>query len=217
MSCTGRFAEAYDYVRFGCLDHDLVVGFDDGGGVAVATLQDLAQDFVALGTEVGMPVKNATTGTLGKVTNVATNVLTTNITWSDGDEYRLLIMDVELVAIVEEELDRAAGDIHEAMMAANACDCTLSASSRTYLNKLNVIDAAIWHNCPCENPNLSDERKTQLSMWITERLTAIADGRVELCQGHTGTLWPSFGAAQQVHTVWDAEKIIYDAELRESG
>ena len=64
------------------------------------------------------------------------------------DDYNnLLCAAVDLndpiaIADIERALDLAASDVHMALAAVGACDCTLASYALSYLKKLNVIDAA---------------------------------------------------------------------------
>ena len=62
---------------------------------------------------------------------------------------------------IESYLELAASDIHVALAATGACDCTLAPWALTYLAKLNIIDAAAYYQCPtpCSSPRLSDEMR----------------------------------------------------------
>lgn len=216
MACAGRYAEAYDYaVMFGC--ETPRVGTDDSGAGPNLFLTDTTVDFLNL---LQIPelaaIKNATTGTYGKVSAVAPTILTTTNQWSDGDVYQVLALTGREVATIEAYLDIAANDIHMARQANGGCDCTISAAAGEFLRKLNVIDAAIWHQCPCAKPNLSDTDRTAFLQWITNELTNIRQGKVELCEGETGSEFPYVAWAEQSWTPWAGAQIIINRLLRES-
>jgi len=220
MACTGRYAEAYDFaMMFGC--DAIYVGFDDSGGAANAFVTDSTRDFTSRGDFdplplVGWAIYNATERTYGKITTVAAHVLGTTNTWSDGDEYRILVMTLQQVATAETFLDIAAADIHDARMAANGCDCTLSDAGAAYARKLNVIDAAILHKCPCVNTELTDDMRRAYLLWIQDQLQAIANGDRELCQGATGALFPAVGQIERQLDEWSEVVVRDNAFLRDN-
>lgn len=218
MGCSGRYAEAFDFGVFWCLA-SLVVGTDDSGGVGLATMTDTTASFDT-GTsesriEVGMPIYNATRRTYGKVTTVATTVLTTTTLWSNGDLYQVLLLGAAQVATIERFLDIAASDVHGALAATGACNCTLASWALEYLKKLNVIDAAILHHCPCGSAKLTDTERQSFLRWISEQLTLLRTGDLEVCQGATGSDFPAIGWAEQSLTDRNAAQIVYNAMLRD--
>jgi len=203
---------------FGC--DAIYVGFDDSGGAANAFVTDSTMDFTSIGDfnplpQVGWAIYNATARTYGKITTIAAHVLGTTNTWSDGDEYRILVLTVNEIAMIEQFLDIAAADIHDARAAANGCACTLSNAGAAYARKLNVIDAAILHNCPCMNTELTDDMRTSWLLWIQEQFQAIADGSRELCQGATGSLFPAVDQIERQLDEWSEVVIQDNAYLRQ--
>ena len=218
MACNGRFAQAFDFGIFWCLA-SLVVGTDDSGGAGLATMTDSTANFSTgvseSRVEVGMPIYNATKRTYGKVTIVAATILTTTILWDDGDLYQVLLLDANKVATIERFLDIAASDIHSALAASGACDCTLASWATEYLKKLNVIDAAIYHKCPCGSAKLTDTERQSFLRWISAELKALRTGNLEVCQGATGADFPAVGWAEQSLTDRNSAAIIYNAMLRE--
>jgi hypothetical protein len=113
------------------------------------------------------------------------------------------------VATVNAYLDLAASDIHVALAAVGACDCTLEGWASEYLKKLNVIDAAVIQNCPCGN-RIPDERKATLSEWLERQYELIRSGKTPLCQGDSGSDFPAFGTAEYSFTSWNAAQIAYN-------
>ena len=206
-----RYAEAMDYgLIFSC--EKLIAGVDTAG--AGTTLTDAAASF--LSTErltAGMPVYNITAHLYGKIVTVADTTLVTTINWTLGDSYQIAKMDIDTVALVESYLRIAAGDINAARYSAGAGDCTVSDDMDMFLRKLNVIDAAIWHNCPCARPNLSDGTRQGFLLWITDTLNQIRTGEIELCQGYTGSSFPAISYAQVAWTPWRAAEIVIDRLL----
>lgn len=219
MACSGRYSEAFDFGLFWCLAA-LVVGTDDSGGVGLATMTDSTANFNSGITEsrieVGMPIYNATKRTYGKVTNVAATVLTTTTLWDNGDLYQVLLLGAAQVATIERFLDIAASDIHSALAASGACDCTLASWATEYLKKLNVIDAAILHKCPCGSAKLTDNERSAYLRWISAELKSLRMGNLEVCQGATGADFPAVGWAEQSLTDRNAAGIVWNSFLRES-
>ncbi len=218
MGCSGRYSQAFDFGIFWCLA-SLIVGTDDSGGAGLATMTDSTASFTTgIATsriEVGMPIYNATKGTYGKITNVAATVLTTTTLWDNGDLYQVLLLGAAQVATIERFLDIAASDVHSALAASDACDCTLAGWATEYLKKLNVIDAAIYHHCPCGSAKLTDTERQSFLRWITEQLNMLRMGKLEVCQGATGADFPAVGWAEQSLTDRNAAQIVYNAFLRE--
>ena len=165
--------------------------------------------------EVGMPIFNATKGTYGKVTIVTTTVLTTTTLWDNGDLYQVLLLGAAEVATIEWFLDIAASDVHVALAASGACNCTLAGWANEYLKKLNVIDAAIYHKCPCGNAKLTDNERQAFLRWISDQFSLLRTGKLEVCQGATGADFPAVGWAEQSLTDWNAAQIVWNAFLRE--
>jgi len=211
MACLERYAEAFSYAVFWACQA-LIVGYDDSGGAANAFITDSgAQWTLSPVVEVGAACYNATTSTYGVVTAVAPTVLqTSGATWSNGDEYQIANMSGAERVTIETFLRIAASDINEARRSVGACDCSLAADSLTYLAKLNIVDAAIWHNCPCGRPDLSDEQRASYLLWMTEQLTSIRTSATELCDGYTGSNFPAIATAQFALTNWRAAEIILD-------
>ena len=214
-NCTSRWAEVYHFAGFWCLS-SIVTGTDNSGGAANAFLTDSTKNFPNLGirANVGMILYNLTADTSGPVTAVTTARLTaTGVTWDDGDSYRIVALDGAEIATVELYLDIAASDIHAALAANGACDCVLADWALGFLQKLNVIDAAAYYQCPCAKPVLSDEMRGRYLDWMSMQLDLIRTGQLELCAGETGSDFPAVGWAEQGLTVFNTAKIIsnYDA------
>lgn len=216
MACTGRYAEAMNYlVIFQC--GALYVGLDNSvGKVGAAFVDDTLRDWNVLRIAVGMPIYNATTKQYGKVTAVTSSsqLATTGLTWSSGDTYWLLPTAANEVATIEAYLDLAAGDIHAARAAVNGCSCTLASGMTDYLRHLNCVLAAVWHQCPCGQPNINDTQRQGYLTWAQAQLDAITSGKLELCAGETGSLYPAIAIAELGHTVWNQERIMLNYVAR---
>jgi len=220
MSCSGRFAEAFDFSPAWCIS-TIIPGTDDSGGGPNAFLTDSQVDFTSYQhLEVGAPCFNYTTNTYGKVTSISQHVLGTTNTWSDGDVYQVLELTAAEVATMEHYLDIAASDIAVAMAANGQCDCALAswatAPLRGLLRKLNVIEAMVIYNCPCGSPRMSDDRWEMWMNWCNETLGKIQDGVLELCQGETGMNFPAVGWAERNLTFISENEIIRNRANRES-
>jgi len=215
MPCAGAFADAYDFATFWCLA-GLDTGVDDSGGAGNAFLTDSTSNFVQMGVQPAMIVHNVSDGSGGFVTVVAAHVLTTTLTggtnnlWDDGDIYRIVGVDANDQAQIETYLQIAASDIHAAMAATGACDCSLAAWATEYLRKLNVIDAAVIHACPCGRAQISDDMKGTWLEWLDRQFELLRTGAIDVCDGATGADFPAIGWAQQSVTEFAAARIILD-------
>lgn len=133
--------------------------------------------------------------------------------FAEADEYdavmcaELDLSDAALVAKVELILDIAASDIHAAMAASDSCDCTLASWAAVYLKKLNIVDAAVLHNCPCVNNLTYDEREAK-RLWIEDQLEQIRTGKLPLCEDDHGSEYPAVATAEHSWTGWNAEQIL---------
>lgn len=116
-------------------------------------------------------------------------------------------------SMVNEFLHKAAADVHAAVAAANACNCTLAGWAETYLKKLNILDAAVLQGCPCSNP-YDAAQKRLIADELRRNFDMIMTGDIELCDGYTGANYPAFGAAEQGLTEWSTAAIIQNEMLR---
>lgn len=214
MGTSGRLAEAWDYGVFWAF-YSLHVGLHDGEEGPTTTLADSSADFLALEIDEGMPVRNATRGTYGRVLAVATSALTTDIDWRLHDRYELLPMPAAEVATVERYLEIASSDIHAALAASGQDRCTLADWADGYLRKLCVVNAAVYHRAPCGNPDVDASIKQAYLRWVSEQLELIRTGRLELCAGHTGRDFPAVGWLEHGWTSWvQAEIALKGAQRR---
>ena len=216
MACTGRYAESWQFASFFCTGV-ILSNVDDSGGAANAFLTDSTVDFLAAANRVeagvGMILYNTTAGTNGPVTAVTNHTITaTGVTWDDGDGYRIVLIDAIERSTIELYLDIAASDIHAALAASGACDCTLASWANGFLQKLNIIDAASYYQCRCGQPSMTDELRGRYLDWCSTQLEAIRSGALELCDGATGSDFPAVGWAQQGWTAWSTAEIIYNEE-----
>lgn len=115
--------------------------------------------------------------------------------------------DPEVVADLERHLEIAASDVHQALAAVGACDCTLADWANTYLIKLNIVDAAVMYRPLC-GPKLNDDQMTAYLTWVNEQFKMIREGEIILCQGETGKNFPAMGIAEIAYTPQGAVNII---------
>ena len=218
MTCSGRYAEAWQYASFWCKS-SLLVGAHDGAGPADAALQDTTVNFRNAGAveNTGQMLENTTQGTSGLITAVTETTLTaTGVTWANGDIYRSAFLNTAERAIVEHYLNITVGDIHAALGSVAACDCTFSSWGANYLAELNIILARVFYDCPCA-PSLSDREKELYSRLAESRLTDIRNGTIDVCEGATGALFPATHWAEQSLTDFASAEIILNDYLKNSG
>src|SRR5512146_1327171 len=142
MACAGRYATALDFAGFWCVASVLTGTDTSVGSVGVASLTSAYSDFVkdSIKANVGMLLYNTTKNTSGYITAVTTTTLTaTGVVWDSGDAFKVANLDARQRSTIEHYLDIAASDIHSAMAASGACDCTLASWATAYLEKLNII------------------------------------------------------------------------------
>ena len=113
-------------------------------------------------------------------------------------------------------LTMAAADIHAHLAAVGACDCTLAAWATEFLKKLNVIEAAVVHNCPCGRTNLKPEERQMWLEWLDRQYELIRTQKIDVCAGATGAEYPVVGWASQSLTEQTAATIIAN-DIRRSG
>jgi len=216
--CTSAYADAIDFAIMWCLS-SLIHGYDDSGGAANVALQDLNGDFVNQGAvpDVDMILYNVTQSTHGLITAVSATAMTaTGVTWDDADEYRMVPLTGDEIAMIDHFLDITANDIHAALHAQGMCDCTPAPWALNFLAKLNIIEAALFYNCPCQKPNITDAMRQALLAWATNELSNIRMGRIELCAGETGAEFPYTSYAEQGTTEAARANIIVNDILRNS-
>lgn len=109
-------------------------------------------------------------------------------------------------------LKMSAGRIHAAMGAQGMCDCTLASWAEEYLKELNCVAAVVMFNLACVR--LSNEQRELFSTYLSEQLTAIRTGELELCEGETAKDAPAFGVAQYGVTPINEARIIVSDYLR---
>lgn len=216
MACDGRFASAESYLSFFCNDSRLARVHTGENNAAV--LADSMAHFRTMGVEagVGMILYNLTDGSQGVVTEVTDTTITAALAggvenlWDAGDSYLIVTITAFERSSIEHYLDITAADIHSAMAAQGACDCTLSAWGAQLAIKLNIIDAASFYTCGCMNKLTAEERQ-QYRNWMDLRLEEIRTGKVDLCEGGGGgSEAPAFGSSKEGVTEFAVAQIISD-------
>lgn len=213
MTCSGRYAEAWEFASFFC-NTSLLSRTHDGSNDA-AVLSDSQANFQSNGVRanVGMVLYNLTDGSSGVVTALTQTTLTATLAggvgndWDTGDIYRIVTIDTEEIARANQYLDITAADVHAALAAQDACDCSLSDWGLGLLKKLNIIDAASFYTCSCM-VSLSTEERAALREWMTAQLELIRMGKVDVCSGATGSEYPYLGIAEIAYTRFSAAQII---------
>jgi len=216
MACTGRYAEAWQFAAFWCVG-SIISGADNGGGAGLAFLTDTSVDFLTAGAQagVGMVLYNTTTNLSGVVTAATINTLTaTGVTWSNGNAYRIVLINAIERSTIEHYLNITAGDLHAVMAQSGMCDCVLASWAANFLAKLNIIDTAAFYNCTCGAPRMTDDTRKSYLAWASTQLEAIRTGKLELCEGATGVDFPALGWAEQGLTDFAAAEIIFNASVR---
>lgn len=115
---------------------------------------------------------------------------------------------------IENALDLTVSDIHAVMAASGACDCTLAGWATVLLKKLNCVEAALLMNCSCGGAQLTDAQKQFYGNWLQTQLDLIRTGKMELCDGHTGSEYPALGWAEIAWTNENAAQIDANREDR---
>lgn len=222
MACTGRYAEAWQFSSFFCTG-SLLHRVDDSGVDNKAFVQDSQADFINAGVKanVGMILYNLTDGSSGPVTAVTQHTLSVTLSgglqndFDSGDEYRIVTITTNEIATIQNYLDITANDIHAALAASGACSCTLASWAVGMLAKVNIIEAAGFYVCPCGGPRMTDEMRQSYMQWSDRQLELIRKGQLELCNGATGSEFPSLDWAEQGVTEFNEAQIIYNDSVRE--
>ncbi len=109
---------------------------------------------------------------------------------------------------VEQVLKDVSADISAVLAATGSCDCAWAAWVPAYLRKLTVIEAAIFHKCPCSRARLSDSDRTQWLTWLDMQHALLRTGELIVCAGETGKDYPAGGYVEQPWTEWSAARIL---------
>ena len=219
MVCSTRYAEAWEFGVFFCVGN-LVSGVHGGIGPADIALEDLNKNFIPFGLRpnIGQVAYNLTQGTNGVITDVnETTVTAFGVTWNANDQYRISTLDATELVTAEHYLDITAVDITIALQSIGACDCTWWSQFDDWAKKINIIEAAVLHSCPCASPELSDAQRVSLLDWADKQLERLRKMEFDPCEGHTGKDFPVTGWAAQSKTPFVSADIIINDILRNSG
>ena len=135
---------------------------------------------------------------------------------NDFGTYFCIEIEQEHEARTNRLLQMASSNINVALQAVGACDCDYSDFAIEYLKNLNIVLTAVLYDCPC-SPNLTVEEKRLYLEWATDNIAQIREGKLEMCDGYTGSEYPAIGWAEQAHTEFAAEEIIVNRVLRTGG
>ena len=130
--------------------------------------------------------------------------------YANADDYQAVWgceVNPDYESIINRELDLSASQIHAAMAAVAACDCTLADWATQYLKHLNCIIAALTLQGACPCPNLTAEEVRIYMEWANTRLEEVRTGKIELCTGETGLDYPAFAVAEIAVTDFAARRI----------
>lgn len=119
----------------------------------------------------------------------------------------------DLVVELQMHLSLAASDVHQALAAVGACECSFPAWAAQYLAKLNIVDAAIVYRPSC-GPKLNDAQFETFQRWINQEYELIRAGKIVLCEGETSAEFPAFGTAAIAWTPQNAVQITANRILR---
>jgi hypothetical protein len=215
MPCEGAFASVEDFVSFQCQQSRISRVHTGAPGAAVLT--DSMAKFRTLGVEsdTGMILYNLSDASSGVVTAVSETELTAPLSggvlnnWQPGDQYLIVTVGAFERASIESFLAMTASDVHASLAAQGMCNCTLSGWGAELVKKLNIIDAMSFHTCGCRTA-LSDTERQQYRNWVSDQLTLIRTGKLDLCGGALGADAPAFGSAAQAVTEFAAAQIVAD-------
>jgi hypothetical protein len=212
MTCSdSSLALPWEYAAFWC-KASIRYGADSGGGVNAVNLTDTSANFDALGCipNVGQILYNLTTNASGPIVAVTQYTLTaTGVTWTNGDRYRVVTLSADEASSIQLYLDITAADVYAAIASSGACDCTWTTWGTALVKKLNIIEAAVFHACPCGEPNLTNDQKTAYMEFVNEQLQKIIDGEIDICGG-TGSQFPALDWATQATTDFSKAQVIVD-------
>ena len=218
MTCSdSSIASPWEYSTFWC-KASIRYGVDAGGAVAPgnAYLTDTGANFEALGVEpnVGMILYNLTRNTSGVITAVTQSTITaTGVLWVSGDSYRVVTLNGNEASAIQLYLDITAPDVYAAIASSGACDCSWTTWGTQLVKKLNIIEAGVFHACPCAQPKLTDEQKTAYMQFVNEQFQKLINGDIDICGG-TGSQFPALDWAEVGSTEFSAANIIVNDILR---
>ena len=135
---------------------------------------------------------------------------------NDFESYWDIEVDLDMEADINRRLELAASNIHIAMLSVDACDCSMSATAEAYVKMLNLVLQAVLFPVNC-GPELDDGDLRRLSEWANEQLDQIKTRKIELCDGETGSAFPSVGYFERSSTPFAAVDIIVKGIMRNRG
>lgn len=135
---------------------------------------------------------------------------------NDFESYWNIEVDLDAEADINRRLEMAASNVHMAMESVGACDCSLSATATEYIKQLTLVLQAVLFPVYC-GPSFSDAENDRLLNWANDQLDQIKDGKIELCDGETGSTFPVVGWAQRASTEFAAAEIIVKDIMRSRG
>lgn len=124
-------------------------------------------------------------------------------------------VEAEIQDRIEQALDLSAMKIDLVLASVDACDCTLSTAGSNGLAYLNCLLAVIHYRCPCNSTQISDEMARLYAEEAQSMIDALTDGRLEVCEGETGSQVVAIDWAEHATTPWSAAQIIINTELRD--
>jgi hypothetical protein len=139
-------------------------------------------------------------------------------TAADYVEYWCITTPAELtpeqISMIESALRRAAGVINMSVLAQGAGNCPFSTSAEQMLRQIGYVMAAVAYNCRCGSPNMDAAEKQMWLNWVSDQLTLIREGKIELCEGETGRDFPDIGVAEVGWTVFQVQHIRDNEQAR---
>lgn len=120
-------------------------------------------------------------------------------------------------ASIQTFLNLSAVDIDSALAGIGALDCTKEAWATTYLAKLNVIESAVVHQCPCGRTKISDDMRQAWLQWLDRQFELIRLQKIELCAGATTADFAAIGVAEYSFTDYNKALLIINRAMRTRG
>jgi len=104
--------------------------------------------------------------------------------------------DVVMLDRIERALDMSAGKIDGALVSVGACTCTLSVAGQRALANLNCLLAVVHYSCPCNSVDVTDDMRRLYAEEAQGMIDALLSGVLEVCEGETGSNFPSVAFPQ---------------------
>jgi len=145
----------------------------------------------------------------------------TGVRYATAEDYTKMFcgdwpMDDEVMLDrIERALDMSAGKIDGALASVAACDCTLSVSGQRTLAYLNCLLAVVHYVCPCNSVDITDDMRRLYADEAQGMIDALMDGTLEVCEGETGSNFPSAAFPQIAWNDANAAEI-YNNSLKKS-